>query len=150
MELSALQLVSRFPISRVAFIGSGPLPMSSLCLLDALDEPELAILNIDHDAASISQARTLCEKLGRGEVRAGGEGIRAGIRGGGRMQFLQTSADSPSLDLACFDVIIVAALVGQTQDEKEDILQNLVKNVDVGALVVVRTAVGLRGLLYPV
>lgn len=66
------------------------------------------------------------------------------------MEFLCQKAGSSDLDLRQFDVIYLAALVGMNQEEKEDVLIDLVRRMSMGALVVIRTAHGLRNLLYPV
>ena len=66
------------------------------------------------------------------------------------MEFLCHEAGSAPLDLRVFEVVYLAALVGMTQVEKEVCLINVVKGMMEGALIVIRTAHGLRGLLYPV
>ena len=54
------------------------------------------------------------------------------------------------LDLGGFDLVYLAALVGSSQQDKERLLVGVVERMRVGALLVVRTAHSLRGLLYPV
>jgi nicotianamine synthase len=49
-----------------------------------------------------------------------------------------------------FDVVFLAALVGMDTSSKLYILQSLAKNLKPGALVVARSAKGLRSVLYPV
>jgi nicotianamine synthase len=49
-----------------------------------------------------------------------------------------------------FDVVFLAALVGMDTPSKLSILKSLVKKLRPGALVVARSAKGLRGVLYPV
>lgn len=51
---------------------------------------------------------------------------------------------------ADFDVIFLAALVGMDTSSKLAILEGLVRKLKPGALVVARSAKGLRGVLYPV
>lgn len=58
--------------------------------------------------------------------------------------------DSETYDLFNFDVVYLAALVGTSGPEKRQILRDLVSKMKPGALVVVRSAWGLRGLIYPV
>lgn len=48
-----------------------------------------------------------------------------------------------------FDVVFLAALVGVSQEEKTRVLGSLVRRMKRGVLVVVRSACGVRGLLYP-
>lgn len=135
------------PPRRIAFLGSGPLPLTSLCLLAALkgfpgisihqkprcDEP-IEILNIDVDSNAIRLSRTLNEALG-----SRGEG----------MLFRCEDAATSMQDLRGFDVVYVAALVGQTQADKEDILLSVAERMRPGALMVIRSAWGLRTCLYP-
>lgn len=140
MELSALQAINPSPPKKIAFIGSGPLPLSSLCLCQALDKVHgssgsTTVLNIDHNSQAIVQSRALAKELG--DSAQG-------------MQFLCQEAGSAELDLRGFDVVYLAALVGMTQEDKESVLVEVVKGMRVGSLLAVRTAHGLRSLLYPV
>ncbi|KAL2256461.1 hypothetical protein VTK26DRAFT_1629 [Humicola hyalothermophila] len=127
---------------RVAFIGSGPLPLTSLCLLHALKEDALVrgmsatarppvVLNIDHDPAAIAASLKLSLALGSAS---------AGTKPLGQDQHQ---------DLAEFDVVYLAALVGMSQLEKEEIVLAVAGRMRRGALLVVRSAWGLRTCLYP-
>jgi nicotianamine synthase len=49
-----------------------------------------------------------------------------------------------------FDVVFLAALVGTDTQSKMGILKKLVGNLRPGALVVARSAKGVRSVLYPV
>jgi nicotianamine synthase len=51
---------------------------------------------------------------------------------------------------ADFEVVFLAALVGMSTSSKLAILEALVRKLKPGALVVARSAKGLRGVLYPV
>ncbi|TVY26502.1 putative nicotianamine synthase [Lachnellula hyalina] len=137
LELAALQTVDPTPPRQIAFVGSGPLPLTSLCLLSSLNEnspktliqsllsylpswlnptaperPEVSILNIDNNASALRQSEWLCMKLGK-------------------------------------MVVYLAALVGASQPEKETLVQKVVGQMKEGALLVIRTSWGLRSLLYP-
>lgn len=140
MELSAIHAVTPSPPKMIAFIGSGPLPLTSWCLCQALDKASgiqgsTTVLNIDSNPQAIVQSRALAERLGRS------------ARG---MQFSCQAAGSSDLDLRRFDVVYLAALVGMTQEEKERVLTEIVRGMRVGSLLVIRTGHGLRSLLYPV
>ena len=66
MELNAIKTVTPH-INHIAFIGSGPLPLTSLCMLKQLKSSIFArpkIMNIDCDPSAIEQSRTLCRLLG--------------------------------------------------------------------------------------
>ena len=65
------------------------------------------------------------------------------------MEFLCGEAGSPSISLEDSDVVYVAALVGMSQKDKEEIFLKVVRTMRPGALLVVRSAWGLRTCLYP-
>lgn len=201
MELCALYAVEPLMPRRVAFVGSGPLPLTSLCLLQYLrrggcgssgsgdengqgkgevdgndgchrtlvdtfgsstgrkreqdddqdggassaddddEEEELddekslpSVLNVDSNAAALAASEALCEQLG-----AWSQGMR----------FQNAEAKSAS-GLGRFDVVFLAALVGVSPREKEDIVISVARRMKSGALLVVRSAHGLRTVLYPV
>ncbi|KAK3365618.1 Nicotianamine synthase [Lasiosphaeria ovina] len=149
LELCAILSVTKTAPSRIAFIGSGPLPLTSLCLLDALKsgaiasgppppqqqkQPSRVVLNIDFSEAAIAASLRLCLALG--------------ARGAG-MEFMCADAASTAQSLAEFDVVYMAALVGMSQANKEAIVLHVAGRMRPGALLVVRSAWGLRTCLYP-
>ena len=151
LELCAILSATACAPQKVAFLGSGPLPLTSLCLLTELKNAsngslgalskkthdagnEHVILNIDNDPTAIRLSETLSEALGE--------------RGKG-MRFELADARAEGRSLGEFDVVYVAALVGHSQAEKEDILLKVVARMRTGALVVIRSAWGLRTCLYP-
>lgn len=148
MELAAIEAVSPFGApERIAFIGSGPLPLTSLCMYESLERNRIkgleegtpptqtAIINIDHDPMALSQSAALSGKLGQ---RAQG------------LEFICQEGESLKLDLSDCDTVFLAALVGATQEEKEAVLISVVEKMIPGSVVVIRTAHSLRTLLYPV
>jgi len=139
MELSAINAVQSKAPQSIAFIGSGPLPLSSLCLSQALgcnaSASSTEIVNIDNNASAIAQSTALFRCLGDNE---------------NSMKFVCKDASSPELDLKRFDVVYLAALVGETQEEKVRVLVEVVGKMSAGSLLVIRTAHNLRKLLYPV
>ncbi|KAI9647380.1 hypothetical protein NHQ30_003765 [Ciborinia camelliae] len=150
------------PSTTVAFIGSGPMPLTSLCVLSALSSsnhmactlsPDLSdpiptppqspmatptsptvVVNIDSNPTANSQAENLCSSLG-------------GLPATG-MKFVTGMAGSDDLDLSGYDIVWLAALVGGIQEEKEVILKNIVAKMKKGSLLVLRGAWGLRSVLY--
>ncbi|KAK4104458.1 Nicotianamine synthase [Parathielavia hyrcaniae] len=165
LELCAILSATKTPPRRVAFIGSGPLPLTSLCLLQSLKrdallarlapapshpphatngsaapeghEADPLILNVDYDPSAIAASVTL--SLALGEAGRG-------------MEFVCAEATSPTgaaRDLAEFDVVYMAALVGMSQADKEGIILPVVDRMRPGALLVVRSSWGLRTCLYP-
>lgn len=65
------------------------------------------------------------------------------------MTFLTTDATKIST-LQNHTIVFLAALVGLNTSEKVSIIKSVVGRMRPGALLVTRSAVGLRGLLYPV
>ncbi|KAH8723857.1 Nicotianamine synthase [Phaeosphaeriaceae sp. PMI808] len=133
LELAALTPHLASPLTSLLFIGCGPLPLSSICMAAAL--PGLRIHNIDRDAAALAASRGLQARLGfdmtfgEGDVE-GDWGVAGEWMG--------------------FDVVVLAALVGRDTRSKMGVLGRVAGRVRDGCLVVVRSARGLRGLLYPV
>lgn len=60
-------------------------------------------------------------------------------------KFVCAAATDAAMDLSAFDVVYVAALVGMSAVEKEDVVRKMKRD----ALVVLRSAHSLRALLYP-
>lgn len=68
MELNALESVAPSEaLTKFAVIGSGPLPLTSLCIFQALKDRNCkpaCIHNLDKDATAILQSAKLCGTLG--------------------------------------------------------------------------------------
>jgi nicotianamine synthase len=118
---------------KVAFIGSGPLPLTSLCMLDRY--PNASVHNIDRDANALSTSQELCSKLGYDGMTFSREDI---------------TLNESTTNWKAFDVVFLAALVGCDTESKISILASLSKKLKAGTLVVARSAKGLREVLYPV
>ncbi|KAH6666820.1 Nicotianamine synthase protein-domain-containing protein [Halenospora varia] len=150
LELSSLLAIhpDLSTIRKIAFIGSGPLPLTSLQLLEELNSEagpfsrrgkgiEAEVLNIDFSEKAIELSNSLCASLGPDHHAKG-------------MKFLQADATNlPEGLLKVYDVVFLAALVGNGQEEKEAVLRKVVGELKEGTLVVVRSVRGLRGVLYP-
>ncbi|KAM7218696.1 Nicotianamine synthase 2 [Rhypophila decipiens] len=140
-ELCGIRAAGRETPKRIAFIGSGPLPLTSLCLLQELkkeadnesDAQGIKVLNVDCDQAAIDISRAMCHAVG--EWSQG-------------MEFLCAEAGSPEVDLTEYDVVYMAALVGVSQEKKEEITLKVVNSMRPGSLLVVRSAAGIRTCLY--
>lgn len=173
LELAALYAITSpdDSIRNIAFIGSGPLPLSSLCLRDALNskdspfglppsqiaplldldanedelqksENHVTLMNIDRDAEALELSRRLCQGLG---VR--GEGMEFWC---GDLGDATVSEDVKKQGLQEYDAVFLAALVGENQEAKERMIQKITSQMKEGSILVVRSAQGLRVLLYPV
>lgn len=138
------------PVRKIAFLGAGPTPFTALCFRERLG-PEVEIVNIDRSVEAIHHGRGVAESLGvenmsfvQAEVSMGaltpvscdGEGGVAG----------------PHLampDLTSFDLVHFAALIGETERDKRDLLIAVAKSMRPGALIMLRSTDSLRTVLYP-
>ena len=138
LELNAVRSITPSAPSAIAFIGSGPLPLTSICLASLLHAttPGLRIVNIDHDPAAITVSARLCATL---------PGTQSAPQ-----KFVCAAATDGAMDLGAFDVVYVAALVGMSAAEKEDVVRRVVRRMKRDALLLLRSAHSLRALLYPV
>lgn len=121
---------------KLAFIGSGPMPLTSFCVLDRYAEATVHNIDRDPDALKIS------EELA----------VRCGY--GGRMTFsnedVSMAHGASTTDWHSFQVVFLAALVGMDTPAKVEIMSDLTKKLQPGTLVVARSAHGMRRVLYPV
>jgi len=130
LEHTALARHIAHPPRRVLFVGSGPLPLSSLHLAGVLGTGT-TIDNLDRDPAAIAGARRLTHRL---DAR--------------RLAFHH--GDLADLhDLRPYDLVVLAALVGLTAADKRRHLHRLRQAMAPGAVLLARSAHGLRTLLYP-
>lgn len=120
--------------SRVAFIGSGPLPMTSI-VLAMRHLPATRFVNYDMD----SDANELGKRL-----IAGDRDLSA------RMITRTANVLSVTDELREFDVVFLAALVGMDREEKARVLEHIQNYMAPGALLMLRSVHGARSFLYPV
>ncbi|RKF79989.1 Nicotianamine synthase 9 [Golovinomyces cichoracearum] len=135
-ELTAMRKVEQKQIKKIAIIGSGPLPLTGLGLVGIFSEEPTNIqtMNIDRDSDAIEVSKKLCKRLG------------SKTKG---MDFLCAQAGS-DLDLAEYDAVYLAILVGSTQQEKEILLKNVASKMRPGAMLVIRGTTKLKSLMYSV
>ena len=126
LEVRLLRAAAAAPRS-VAVLGSGPLPLSTLGYAGALDVP---VVGIDKDPLAVDRARRVAGRVGSRTVR-----------------FEQ--ADAADVCLTEHDVVVLAALVGETPSAKAEIVRQVGRSMRSGALLLARSARGLRTLLYP-
>lgn len=120
---------------RVAFVGSGPLPLSSIVLAAHHMPASAQIDNYDIDAAANARARRLVR--GDGDLAA-------------RLAFHTADVMDVTLALRGYDVVFLAALVGVERKEKARVIEHLARHMAPGAVLVARSAHGARAFLYPV
>ncbi|CAA3028082.1 nicotianamine synthase-like [Olea europaea subsp. europaea] len=134
LEFNILSQHSKDVPSRVAFVGSGPLPLTSI-VLASNHMTSTTFHNYDIDSSANSMASHLLESdpaLSK------------------RMIFHTTDIMNVTSTLKDYDVIFLAALVGMNKEEKVRILEHLNKHMAPEALLMLRSAHGARAFLYPV
>ncbi|MFZ2620023.1 MAG: nicotianamine synthase family protein [Alphaproteobacteria bacterium] len=128
LEVAAVRAILGHKPRHVGFAGSGPLPLTSIMLRKHYN---IQVTNIDCDCVACADSRTLT-------ARVLGQGIPT----------LHSNVAAMN-NFNAFDVIWLAALVGQTIADKQAVMANLRQHMHQGQLLVVRSSKGLRQLLYP-
>ncbi|KAH7092602.1 Nicotianamine synthase [Paraphoma chrysanthemicola] len=129
-------------VQSVAFLGSGPLPLSSMCMLSHF--PRAKMYNVDRDTGALAMSRELCVALGYERMEFVGADVNDVTGDGRRIEAEKQEEWMQS------DVVFLAALVGEDTPSKIGILEGLVRRLRPGTLVVARSARGMRGVVYPV
>lgn len=121
--------------TRVAFVGSGPLPLTSIVL--ALNHFKNTVFhNYDLDAPANAMASML---------------LKNHPDLSNRMSFHTSNVmDLSENTLKDYDVVFLAALVGMEIEDKMNVIEHLAKNMSPGAILMLRSAHGARAFLYPV
>jgi nicotianamine synthase len=116
-------------VGRVLFVGSGPLPLTSMLLAERYG---CEVDNLDREPDAVALGVALTDRLGR-----------TGLR-------FDVGDVIDRHDLAGYDLVYLAALAGLDPDAKLGLLSHLARTLTPGTLVLARSAHSLRGLLYPV
>ncbi|MEV6598664.1 nicotianamine synthase family protein [Actinoplanes sp. NPDC051346] len=135
LELHALAGAGHRPETarRLCFIGGGPLPLSAILLGRGLG---VGVTVVDRDREAVELSRRLVDRLVPAQ----------------RINVVLADAASPfdmARAVAECDVVVVAALVGTTRAQKRAALRAIGMAAEPGTQVVIRSADGLRSLLYP-
>ncbi|KAK8605119.1 hypothetical protein V6N13_082575 [Hibiscus sabdariffa] len=120
--------------TKVAFVGSGPLPLTSI-VLASFHLTATTVHNYDIDPSANSKALRLVSSdpdLSR------------------RMFFHTTDIMDVTSALNDYDVVFLAALVGMDKNAKVRVIDHLAKYMAPGAILMLRSAHGARAFLYPV
>ncbi|OMO86275.1 Nicotianamine synthase [Corchorus capsularis] len=120
--------------TKIAFIGSGPLPLTSI-VLASNHLPTTTFHNYDIDPSANSKALKL---------------VSSDPDLSERMFFHTMDIMDVTNELKEFDVVFLAALVGMDKDEKVKVIDHLGKFMAPGAILMLRSAHGARAFLYPV
>lgn len=129
LEWSSITGVGAAAPRRLAFLGSGPLPLSPLLLAH---DHGVTVDAFDRDRDAVNRSRALLDALDLPGVRT---------------HHLDVVAGRP--DLHAHDVVVLAALVGATPEAKRRAVRRVQARMRPGSLLIVRSAHGARSLLYP-
>ncbi|CAM8912459.1 unnamed protein product [Rhodiola kirilowii] len=131
--LSQHLINSRVP-KQIAFLGSGPLPLTSVVLAsNHLTDTIFHNYDIDESANA----------LGSNLVASDPDLSK-------RMIFHTKDVMNVTSDLKQYDVVFLAALVGMDKQSKIKVINHLAKHMSAGAILMLRSAHGARAFLYPV
>ncbi|GLU08501.1 hypothetical protein SLE2022_254090 [Rubroshorea leprosula] len=134
LEFTLLSKACKTIPTNVAFVGSGPLPLSSI-ILATNHLKTTSFHNYDIDPSANAKALQLVSPdpdLSK------------------RMFFHTTDIMNVLGDLKEHEVIFLAALVGMDWEEKARIIQHLAAHMSSGSILLLRSAHGARAFLYPV
>lgn len=115
-------------IKRCLFVGGGPLPLTALMLADRYGV-QVSVLEKDKDAYTLSFQ--VMKALGFEK----------------KVEIIFSDASTFD-EYHHFDCIYLAALVGDTEKEKEQTFSSLYKKSTVGTLLLLRSSFGARTMLY--
>ncbi|GMI92881.1 ARABIDOPSIS THALIANA NICOTIANAMINE SYNTHASE 4, nicotianamine synthase 4 [Hibiscus trionum] len=119
---------------KVAFVGSGPMPLTSF-VMATHHMKSTHFDNFDIDEAANDVARRLVASDKEFEKR---------------MKFVTCDIMEVKEKLADYDCIFLAALVGMSKEQKLKIIGHVRKYMKAGGFLLVRSANGARAFLYPV
>lgn len=114
--------------AEIAIIGSGPLPLTAWWL------------------RSITGAKLTHVDISEAAIRAS-ECVTCALDW--RCQHIVSDGQDVALDPECYDVIYVAGLAGRDGREKQRIIDSVLSGLKPDGRIVMRSAHGVRGLLYP-
>jgi nicotianamine synthase len=127
------KICSRVP-KHIAFVGSGPLPLTSI-ILATNHLRTTCFHNFDIDPSANAKAIQL--------VSSDSELSK-------RMFFHTADIMNVSSSLKQYEVVFLAALVGMDREEKVRVIKHLADHIAPGTLLLMRSANGARAFLYPV
>lgn len=130
LALVKLDIPTQTSAQRCLIIGSGPLPMTAIHVQQVFG-PETIIDQIDSDRGALDAGKLVWYKTGNNTGN-----------------FIHSNGESVSLQSDTYDLILVAALAGETVAEKQAIITNILPSLRKDGRIIVRSAVGIRGLLY--
>lgn len=127
-ECAISQALCEGKVRNALFVGCGPLPLTSILLA------QKAGLHVD----CLDKKREACD-ISMNVIK------RLGLTG--LLRFYHAEVDAMT-DIAKYNVIIIATLAGETDQEKMNIIRFLRDHMKKGQILVLRTVHDLRALLY--
>ncbi|KAK7272657.1 hypothetical protein RJT34_29398 [Clitoria ternatea] len=119
---------------KVAFVGSGPMPLTSIIMATHhMESTHFDNFDIDEKANEMARKIVACD---------------GGLEK--RMKFETQDIMEVRERLGEYDCIFLAALVGMTKEAKVKILGHIRKYMKEGGALLVRSAKGARAFLYPI
>lgn len=128
------QNLNGFVPKTIAFVGSGPLPLTSI-VLASFHLKDTIFHNFDIDPSANSLASLL---------------VSSDPDISQRMFFHTVDIMDVTESLKSFDVVFLAALVGMNKEDKVKVIEHLQKHMAPGAVLMLRSAHGPRAFLYPI
>lgn len=116
-------------LRRVLFVGAGPLPLTAYIMAKHY---KLDVTNLDIDGDATCCAAAWMER----------------ILGAGTLPCVHTDVLNHT-DFSGYDAVVMAALVGLDIQTKQRVLAHMHSHMHADQTLLVRSANGLRGLLYP-
>ncbi|MGH3781846.1 MAG: nicotianamine synthase family protein [Pseudonocardiaceae bacterium] len=129
LEHHAVLGVTGRALPRMLFVGAGPLPLTSVLLATQHGHTEIDNIDIDSEATRLAERLTGALQIDSLRFR--------------RADVLACT------DVADYDMVYVAAMVGPHPDDKSRVIKHLSQQMRPGALLLARSAHSLRTLLYP-
>ncbi len=115
-------------IKNILFIGGGPLPLTAILLAYNL---KYNVTILEKDKVSYNLSKNLIDKL---ELNK-------------KIKVILISAEEYN-QYNQYDLIYIAAMVGNTQEEKDTILNNISEKVKLNTMILIRSAFAVKELLY--
>ena len=128
-EVQALTSCGIHTHHRILFVGSGPLPLSSMIMVEKYG---FLVDNVDVDISACEVSRKIVEKLGLSST----------------VQIINKDILEIK-DFSSYDAVFVAALVGKDGEEKTKIVDHIAQHARKGTHVILRSVTDLGVLLYP-
>jgi nicotianamine synthase len=129
LEIQAIKTVDDISSKKFLFIGSGALPLSGIVLAKEF-KIKIDLLDVDKKACELS--KKIIDKLHLSNM----------------VNIIESNVNNFS-NLDNYGVILLAALVGLSIDEKNSVIKYLSNTVLPGTVVALRSAENLRKFLYP-